>query len=256
MIREKWRDLTSFTVILIIFSAFFMVSISAAVASPEQNVCRDLPLGTQAPGSVITVSLDATVDASTSSITIDEVVPSGWTVTGASDGGDYTAQSGHVTWMVTSGATTKTYTYTVQIPDAASGTYDFSGLFRMDGMSSSDTIDCDPSITVEGNSGDSSDSNDLGTATEDDSEIDDESSSVSTESASNTLATINDSEADDESSSASTESVSTTHKSVATTQSPDDSSAEIPAAEEEAGSSMLVIVIGAIVIVSYKLKEN
>ena len=68
------------------------------------------------------------------------------------------------------------------------------------------------------------------------------------------ITTINDPETDDESSSESTESADTTLKSVTTTQSPDNSAEEVPASE--AGSSMFAIVIGAIVIVSYKLKEN
>ena len=124
------------------------VTVEVTGDSGAQNVCRDLPSGTQASGSVITVLLDATVDASSSSLSIDEEVPSGWTITSASDGGDFTTESGHVKWMLTSGAATKTYNYTVQIPSAASGVYAFDGLFRMDGMSSSDVIDCDTEVTV------------------------------------------------------------------------------------------------------------
>ena len=124
------------------------VTVEVTGDSGAQNVCRDLPSGTQASGSVITVLLNATVDASSSSLSIDEEVPSGWTITSASDGGDFTTESGHVKWMLTSGAATKTYSYTVQIPSAASGVYAFDGLFRMDGMSSSDTIDCDTEVTV------------------------------------------------------------------------------------------------------------
>ena len=79
-------------------------------------------------------------------------------------------------------------------------------------------------------------------------------------------ATTSDSGTDDESSSESTASASTTSlKSVATTQSTDDSAEGVPAEEvpaSETGSSMMVIVIGAIVLlgiiitVGYKLKEN
>ena len=79
-------------------------------------------------------------------------------------------------------------------------------------------------------------------------------------------ATISDSGTDDESSSESTASASTTSlKSVATTQSTDDSAEGVPAEEvpaSETGSSMMVIVIGAIILlgiivtVRYKLKEN
>jgi len=74
-------------------------------------------------------------------------------------------------------------------------------------------------------------------------------------------ATTSDSSSNDESSSGSTASASTTSlKSVAATESTDDSVEEDPASET--GSSMMVIVIGAIVLlgiiatVGYKLKEN
>ena len=121
---------------------------AGAVDLGEPNVCRDLPSGTQTPGSAIIVSLDTTIDSATF-YAIDEEVPSGWMVTGASDAGDYTSDPGHVKWVVTSGAVDKTYTYTVQIPGAAAdGTYAFSGKFQMEGMGSPDPIDCDTEVTV------------------------------------------------------------------------------------------------------------
>ena len=73
--------------------------------------------------------------------------------------------------------------------------------------------------------------------------------------------TTSDSSTNDESSSESTASASTTSlKSVATTESTDDSAEEVPASET--GSSMMIILIGAIILlgivvtVGYKLKEN
>lgn len=245
MIREEWRGLTLFTVILIIFSAFFVIGIGAAVASPEQNVCRDLPAEAQ-PGDEITVELVITADGA-DRIIIDDMVPAGWTVTGASNGG--VPDGNHVRWAkFGDDFVDTTYTYTVQIPgDAALELHTFSGVYKLV-SGDSNAIDCDSSITVEVTSGGSSDSNNLETATIDEQEI----TTVNDQE----TATVNDpdSETDDESSSASTESASNTHKSVATTQSMDDSAEEVPASE--AGSSMLVIVVGAIVIVSYKLKED
>ena len=136
--------------VLITLGIIVMLLLAAVPSSAVevQNVCRDLPSGTQAPGSVITVSLDTTVGSATY-YGIDEMVPSGWTVTWASDAGDYTSDPGHVKWAIVSGAADKTYTYTVQIPGAADGTYSFSGEFQMEGMSSASPIDCDPSVTVE-----------------------------------------------------------------------------------------------------------
>ena len=246
MIREEWRGLTSFIVILIIFSAFFAICTNAAVASPEQNVCRDLPVEAQVISSVITVSLDITVGSATY-YAIDEEIPSGWTVTGASDGGDYTSESGHVKWVITAGAMDKVYTYTVQIGDA-SGTYAFSGEYQMEGMGDSASIDCDSSITVEVTSDDGSDDNNPEITT-----IDEQETTTIDE---QEIVTVNDPEINDESSSVSIEKADdTTLKSVATTESPDDSAEEIPE-EAAAGSPMMVIVIGAIIIAGYKLKEK
>jgi len=123
------------------------VTVAGAVVPDGQNVCRDLPSDALAPGTEITVSLAATV-GSTTHYAIDEIVPAGWAVTGASDAGDYTADPGHVKWVVTSGAMDKTYTYTVQIPGDASGTCTFSGEFQMEGMSGPEPIDCDTEVTV------------------------------------------------------------------------------------------------------------
>lgn len=57
---------------------------------------------------------------------IDEVIPTGWTVISASDSGDYTTNPGHVFWTVLTGATIKTYTYTVN-PGADLGIKSFTG---------------------------------------------------------------------------------------------------------------------------------
>ena len=96
--------------------------------------------------------------------------------------------------------------------------------------------------------------------TGDDGTSDDSGSSGSSGSSSG-VTTTSDSSTNDESSSESTASASTTSlKSVATTESTDDSAEEVPASET--GSSMMIIVIGAIILlgiiitVGYKLKEN
>lgn len=87
-------------------------------------------------------------------------------------------------------------------------------------------------------------------------------SSSSDDSSSSSTATTSDSSTDDESSSGSTASAGTTSlKSIATTQSADDPAKE-DVLESETKPSIMVIVIGAIVLlgivvtVGYKLKEN
>ncbi|MDD4497516.1 MAG: hypothetical protein PHV51_05105, partial [Methanosarcinaceae archaeon] len=119
------------------------------VAASSSNVCRHLPSGNQAAGSEISVSLDVTVDCATY-YAIEECVPAGWTITGASDGGDYTSDPGYVKWVIASGAVNKTYTYTVCIPNSASGTYSFAGIYQMECMADSSAIGCDTQVAVTG----------------------------------------------------------------------------------------------------------
>ncbi|NIA10598.1 MAG: hypothetical protein GWP10_12940 [Nitrospiraceae bacterium] len=97
------------------------------------TVTRYLPANTSA-GASITVNLMVDVETGAAYYSIDETVPSGWTVTSATDGGDYTSETGHVKWVVTSGAIDKTYSYTVEVPAGASGVYTFDGIYMFEGM--------------------------------------------------------------------------------------------------------------------------
>ncbi len=79
------------------------------------TVTRDVPAGVKA-GASITVDLLVDVVTGATYYYIDEIVPSGWTVTSATDGGDYTSDIGHVKWVVITGAADKVYSYTVTVP--------------------------------------------------------------------------------------------------------------------------------------------
>jgi len=68
---------------------------------------------------------------------VDEVIPSGWTVTSASDSGDYSTNPGHIFWVVMSGAATKTYTYTVNT-GSGTGTKIFNGKVGFESSSPTD----------------------------------------------------------------------------------------------------------------------
>ena len=103
------------------------------VSAGTPSVTRTLPSGSQTEGDAITVSLNVVVGSATYYL-IDEVVPAGWAVTGASGRGDYTSQPGHVKWAVIVGAADTTLTYAVTIPAGAAGAYTFSGTYGMEGM--------------------------------------------------------------------------------------------------------------------------
>ena len=111
------------------------------------SVTRDLPVNTSA-GAPITVSLVVDVQTGATYYGIDEIVPSGWTVTSATDGGDYTSTAGHVMWAVTSGAADKVYSYTVDVPAVALGTYMFDGIYAFEGMAAEATIIGDTAVMV------------------------------------------------------------------------------------------------------------
>ncbi|MDD4497601.1 MAG: hypothetical protein PHV51_05555, partial [Methanosarcinaceae archaeon] len=123
------------------------VAVTDAGPGGSSSVCRDLPDVVKAAGSSMVVSLCVTPGSATY-YAIDECVPAGWNVTGASDGGDYISIPGHVKWVVTSGAVNKTYTYTVCIPDNISGTYSFTGIYQMEFMACSAAIGCDTQVNV------------------------------------------------------------------------------------------------------------
>jgi len=118
------------------------------IAAADDTVTRDLPDSASA-GATITVSLTVDVGTSATYYSIDEIVPSGWTVTSATDGGDYTAETGHVTWVVIGGVADKVYSYTVEVPVAASGAYTFSGDYEFEGMTDTATILGDTAMNVE-----------------------------------------------------------------------------------------------------------
>ena len=63
---------------------------------------------------------------------IDEVIPEGWNVLSASDGGSYEAFPGHIRWVVIQNACDKIYSYKLEIPDDV-GRGVFHGLYMGEG---------------------------------------------------------------------------------------------------------------------------
>ena len=127
----------------------FVLVVCISSAAADDTVTRDLPDSASA-GATITVNLTVDVETGAAFYSIDETVPSGWTVTNATDGGDYTSETGHVKWVVTGGAADKTYSYTVDVPADASGAYTFDGIYAFEGMAAEATILGDTTVTVGG----------------------------------------------------------------------------------------------------------
>lgn len=138
------KEITTIGLIMGVLLIAAVVSIPMAAAAGE--VTRTLPATADA-GSTIVVSLAVTVDGATY-YAIDEQVPAGWTVTSASDGGDFTSDPGHVKWVVTGSAVDKTYTYEVSIPATVSGSHTFSGTYMLEGMTEEANIGGDSSIII------------------------------------------------------------------------------------------------------------
>ena len=275
MIREEWRCLTFFTVILIIFSAL-VVGIGAAVASPSASI-NPTVTSDLVSGDVFQVTLDVNSDIydlrslnmylyyDSSALQVNSISENGLlgssmlTAPGSGDDGAGTILYGIASTAGTYSPKSGTFlTIQFQVKDITDSTYnlDLANVELLDGANTAisgvsvtdgrvevgtayvnPTVETDPQVNNDESidsidSIDSVDSNDIEAAITNDPETDDESSSVSTESADTTL------------------------KSVATTQSPDDSE-DIPE-EAAAGSPMLMIVIGAIIIAiaGYKLKEK
>ncbi|MEM7813718.1 MAG: PGF-pre-PGF domain-containing protein [Candidatus Aenigmatarchaeota archaeon] len=113
------------------FALLALVLIAApALAAP--GVTRDLP-STVTAGASINVKLAVVLNGARY-YAVDEIVPSGWTVTGASSGGNWTAHAGHIKWVCVEGCEDASLSYDIDVPADASGMYDFSGTWAVEGV--------------------------------------------------------------------------------------------------------------------------
>jgi len=126
---------------------FVLIVCISSAAAIDDIVTRDLPASVNA-GASITVTLTVDVATSATYYLIDEVVPSEWAVTSTTDGGDYTTETGHVKWVVISGAADKVYSYTVTVPADASGAYTFGGIYMFGGATDTTSVLGDTAVTV------------------------------------------------------------------------------------------------------------
>jgi len=131
----------------IITILFLCILFSGVSSAEESSVSRDLPDGSISAGSSITVKLDVNLGDS-SSYTIEEHVPEGWTITKAQKG-IISKSKETVAWVAIGTGSSGTLTYEVEIPTAANGSYDFSGLYGI-GTNDLKEIDADKTVVVVG----------------------------------------------------------------------------------------------------------
>ena len=130
-------------IIMVAITALLLliVGLPTAIAS---DVSRTIPSGEQAPNTDIEIMLTVTLDSGETYYSIDEVIPDGLTIMDAGTGD--TTETGHIKWVVIQGATSTTYTYTVQGTD---GTYNINGIYQIEGMTTPDTIHGNTVLTID-----------------------------------------------------------------------------------------------------------
>ena len=121
------------------FVVFLAVFVSAGTVTRSFN--HD---PTYASGQVV-VTLTIDVAAGENFYVIDEVFPSGFTVTNT--GGASTLTAGHLKWAVYSGVQDTTLSYTLNVP-ATTGSYAFSGSYAFQGATATSIIGGDPSLQI------------------------------------------------------------------------------------------------------------
>lgn len=103
------------------------VIIPEPVIYGSESITRRLP-GSVQLGAEVEVSLEVNAKSSTYYI-IDEIIPDGWNVISASDGGSF-INDGHIKWAIISGVRTgKVYTYTLRA-DSINGVFSGTCMFE------------------------------------------------------------------------------------------------------------------------------
>ncbi|WP_157197320.1 COG1361 family protein [Methanohalobium evestigatum] len=129
-----------------ITALLLIMAISLTSAAAAQDVSRDLSSQTVSPGDTITVTLN--VNNPDDRIIIDEMIPSGLTLTDSGTGN--TAEAGHIKWVEFSGVSSTTYTYDVEVPMSATDgtTYNFDGTYILTSGASETSIMGEQQVTV------------------------------------------------------------------------------------------------------------
>ena len=127
-----WAFQFVFTGFIISFSPNRIISFDT-----NRNANRDISVSTANPGDPVSVTIYIGVLSGDRFFLIDEVIPSGWTVTDKGSFDD--SESGHLKIVVVSGASDTYYTYTLTAP-STTGTHTFSGTYQIEGMGSTANI--------------------------------------------------------------------------------------------------------------------
>lgn len=106
----------------------FVLSMSMVMAG---TVTRSFSPATATPGGSVAVTLTVAAVGSATFYLIDEMYPTGWTITNSAGGS--TTDPGHLKWAVTSGVVDTSYAYTLSVPASATLPAPFSGIYRFEG---------------------------------------------------------------------------------------------------------------------------
>ena len=132
-----------------LISIILMLCMLVAAVSAT-TVTRSFSQASVGKNSAATVTLQVDVTGGDTYYLIDEEFPTGLAVTSASDSGDFTTKVGHIFWVVTSGAVTKTYTYTIN-SGSIDGNYNFVGTYGSE--SNAETSINGPAVLTVGSGG-------------------------------------------------------------------------------------------------------
>jgi len=109
------------------------------------TITRGLSSTTVAPGADLTVTLTVGVSEGETYYTVDELVPTGWTI---KDSGTATTEhSGHLKWLVIQNAADTSYTYTLTAPSTP-GQTTISGKVGFKAINGEEDIGGQTSVTV------------------------------------------------------------------------------------------------------------
>jgi hypothetical protein len=127
--------------------AFSVALLLLAASASASDITRSLPKTVVAPGETITVALNVVI-SNMEWYLVDEIVPGGFVASNPTgDGEGSTADTGHVKYAVLMNSRSTQLTYDLTAPQE-SGTYNFAGVFGIQGVDGLLDIGGQTQITV------------------------------------------------------------------------------------------------------------